>query len=987
MNKFATIARTWMVVLLTTGYFILGASAWAQQGQTSEGSGQSSSQNSSSAPVNRIDQSQLVGLPLNGRSYSSLATLQTGVSETSEGSGARGTSSGGLTVSGGRSTSNTFLMDGSNIMSQDNTVPRSAAGVQLGSDAVQQVQVFSTTYSAEYGRDSGGVLNSITRSGTPQFSGSLFEYLRNSKMDARQFIDVEKPPFKRNQFGFILTGPIKKDKTFFMGSFEAMRDRLTQTESNFVPDAFARQGIIKNCNGDTLRTILVSDRVKPYLSNPDIFYPLPNAGCAGDGVAEVRASHFLPTDENFFVVRVDHQVTQRNSLFSRYTFDQADNRSNEDSFRFTGRVESRQQFLTVADTFIFSLATVNTARFSFTRAVPDNSTIALVDIPIQYFFDPAAPNFGAIIVSGIDSYGPATTNPQHKGQKTFQFTDDLILQRGSHGLKIGAEISRYHWDVSSNRYKGGEWSFNNLDSFLQAGPSNTRLRFALPNSDSAKDYRQTLIGLYIQDDYKLRPGLQFNMGLRYELTTLIHDKNGRDAFLADPMRDAAVQVGSLLEHNPSLKNFSPRLGITWSPGSNDTVLSAGFGIYYDQILEYLVDRQKTQLPFFSLVERPNFISSNLFPDAVAASKLSDIVKAGTRALNYSNISIPTVLRYNFSLQQALPGGVRFQASYVGARGNNLFRTYENNLFPVPVQQPDGSLLFPAYCGQTGLPACSENVRDNRVNPAFGFIEYINSDAQSFYNSLQISANKSLSQGFSLGLSYSLSKSVDDASAVSPDNVQFGWLRTLERARSDFDTRQRLSINYFYTIPTIGKGGSGLQSKLLGSVFGGWRLGGIVSMRTGSPMTAGVSARRTGYLFNANRPNQASGRNNNPIEGTSSGCGTIPAGSALGSSELYFDPCAFLLPKEGTLGQVGRNTMQAANIFTMDLSLQKEFLLDSKRRLQFRSEFFNLPNHLNLGRPSTNVFVGSTGRLSSTAGKIRSQATTPRQIQFALRLSF
>jgi hypothetical protein len=219
-------------------------------------------------PATRISELQLVGLPLNGRSYDQLATLQAGVADTSAQDSSRGVGGSSLTVSGARPTANNFLLDGTNIMDTDNLVPRSAGGVQLGSEAVYQVQVFSASSGAEYGRGTGGTLNTISRSGTNKFHGTLFEYFRNSKLDARNFFDpgTDPPPFKRNQFGFIVTGPVKKDRTFFMGTFEAMRDRLNTTETTYLPDAKARSGIITDAAGNVLRTLSVNPSVRPYLA-------------------------------------------------------------------------------------------------------------------------------------------------------------------------------------------------------------------------------------------------------------------------------------------------------------------------------------------------------------------------------------------------------------------------------------------------------------------------------------------------------------------------------------------------------------------------------------------------------------------------------------------------------------------------------------------------------------------------------------------------
>ena len=950
------------------------------QERITQAPGEATAEPSSIATENQISESQLVGLPLNGRSYSQLATLQSGVSDPFGGSAQRGGGSGGLTVAGGRSTSNVFLLDGTNIMNYENQVPRSAAGVQLGSDAVLQVQVFSRSYAAEYGRGSGGILNSITRSGTPEFHGTFFEFFRNSKLDARNFFDPgpEPTPFKRNQFGFTLTGPVVKDRTFFMGSFEGLRDRLAKTEIDFFPDELARQGIITDKAGKLLRTVPVAPSVKPYLA----LYPLPNSVPLGGGVGVNAAPLFLPTDENFFTFRVDHRVSDRNSLFFRYTFDDAGSRSGSPSVVFSTLTNSRQQYLTLVDTQIFNPRLLNSLRLGYTRPADASESLSSIEIPRSLYFLPDAPQFGWIDVPGLTAFGPFFVQPDTNIMNTFQFADDMVVQRGAHALKFGFEVHRYRLDMVSNYLTSGQWSFNSLDSFLQAGPSGTTLQVALPGSDSRRNYRQTLVGFYVQDAYRVKPRLQLNMGLRYEFATVISDKFGKTVFLRDPVRDSAIEVGRLLENNPSLRNFSPRLGIRWSPDAGgNTVLSAGFGIYYDQLLEHVVDRQKSTVPYTQIAVRPNFDSSGTFPDAVAAG-------AGIPLLAQSldrDTTTPMVLRYNFSLQQQLPGGWRAQASYVGARGNHLFRGYEANLFPVPVTRADGSLFFPPDSGP--------------VNPAFGGINIVSSDAQSFYNSLQLSASKSLSRGISLQAGYTYSKSVDDASAPFSDSgsAQYGLLRTLDRSLSNFNIRHRLVLNYFYTFPW-GSGQQWWNSGVLSHIFGGWRLGGILSFRTGIPFIPRTQVRTPGFLFAASRPDLLPGQNNNPTKGVTAGCGFDPTtgkfviepGQELGTPELYFDPCVYKVPEEGALGNAGRNTLIAPNVFNVDVSLQREFSLDAKRRLQFRAEFFNLPNHTSFDRilgGTNTVFAGASGRPNPSAGRLHGTATTARQIQFALRFSF
>ncbi|MBI3939537.1 MAG: TonB-dependent receptor [Acidobacteria bacterium] len=945
---------------------------------------QAVSESNLSGATSRIDESQLVGLPLNGRSYSQLATLQAGISETGGGQTSRGVGGGSLSVSGGRSASNNFLLDGTNIMDMSNSVPRSAAGVQLGADAVFQVLVSGATPGAEYGRGSGGVLNSITRSGSDPFHGNLFEYLRNSKLDARNFFDrdplnplrrSDPPPFKRNQFGFTVTGPILRGRTYFMGSFEAMRDRLTETQVDFFPDQDARRGVITNAAGQEIHRVPVNPRVRPYL---DLF-PIPNSTREGEGFGRHIGSQFQPTNENYFTIRVDHKISDRDSVFVRYTFDDAASVSGQDVSVFRTLTNSRQQYLTLMETHIFSLSALNSFRFGYTRPVSAVGSLSSINIPPSLFFVPGAYGFGTIDISGSESFGLAMS-PGFNVMNSFQFANDVVIQQGAHSLKFGAEIHRYRWEVANSVNKAGQWQFSSLDNFLQGGPSGTSLTVALPESNNRKSFRETLAGFYAQDSFRVGSRLQWNLGLRYEFATIISEKDDRLVAVPDIVRDTQLQIGRILKDNPSLLNFSPRLGFSWSPfEKGKTVLRGGFGIHYDPILEYVVDQLKGTAPFYQRVVRPNFDASATFPDALAAaSEFTARTPFQLEILDYHHMRSPMVLRYNLTVQRELPGRWTVQASYVGTRGNHLFRFYEANLYPVAVTRADGSLFFPPNSGP--------------LNPAWGGIGMISADAQSFYNSLQVSAAKSAGRTLSLQGSYTYSKSVDDTTGSLNSGGafarQYPLRRTLDRGLSDFDVRHRLSVSYFYLLP-LRAGQRGGRSRLFWQAFGGWRLGGIVSFRAGSPFHPLSNVRSTGYLFVANRPNLLPGARNS-TGGVSAGCGPVRAGQKLGGPERYFDPCVYGAPELGTLGNVGRNTLIGPDVLSMDLSLQKEFTLSGEKRLQFRAEFFNLPNRPNFANPTRSAAVvlnGFPARSSATAGSITRTSTTARQVQFALRLSF
>jgi hypothetical protein len=297
-----------------------------------------------------------------------------------------------------------------------------------------------------------------------------------------------------------------------------------------------------------------------------------------------------------------------------------------------------------------------------------------------------------------------------------------------------------------------------------------------------------------------------------------------------------------------------------------------------------------------------------------------------------------------------------------------------------VVRPDGSLFLPPNAGP--------------LNPELGAIGIVSSDAQSFYNALQISATLRPRGGVSLQANYTFSKSVDDASQGSSANPldytrQYPLVRTLDRGLSDFDIRHRLTVNYFYSLP-FGRNRTWLKSGPLERILGEWRLGGVLSYRTGTPFHPMVNVKAPGYLFSANRPDLRPGASNNPTSGSTAGCAGVDAGQPVGVPTRYFDPCAFLAPAAGTIGNVARNAIVGPEVLTMDVSLQKEVVIAREKRLQFRAEIFNVPNHPNFAAPprsSTIVFSGVSGRLNSSAGRIVRTITTARQIQFALRFSF
>jgi hypothetical protein len=403
---------------------------------------------------------------------------------------------------------------------------------------------------------------------------------------------------------------------------------------------------------------------------------------------------------------------------------------------------------------------------------------------------------------------------------------------------------------------------------------------------------------------------------------------------------------------------------------------------------------KNTTPFYKVAVLTNLRVQGLFPDALAAAQQGTF-RLSTKTLDYNHIKLPSVLRYNLTVQQPL-GDWSLRVGYVGTRGNHLMRGYEANLFPPPVKLPDGSLCFPpdasAVRPQDINPACPpvSGAAAGPVNQNFNSVEQYSTDAQSFYNSLQVLMNKTPRRGMSVQFSYTWSKSVDDASNLTPTDLQYGFDRLLDRGLSSGDQRHKIAVNYFLTSPNKIS-----SSNALNMIARRWRLGGIVGWRTGSPFTAKLSVRRPGYLFSASRANLNPGFSNNPTSGSSAGCTdtngrrSLPA-REVGDPRYFFDPCAFSLPAPGTIGNAGRNTMTTADVFSADASLQREFVLSGEKRLQFRMEMFNIFNHPAFSGPpngSQFIFTGSNGNSNSRIGQITRTVTTSRQLQFALRLSF
>jgi hypothetical protein len=881
-------------------------------------------------------------LPLNGRDFAQLALLQPGVapSRRTSDSGGPGAK---LVAGGNRPSQISFLLDGSDINDSNNNTPGSAAGVLLGIDTLQEFRVLTNAYSAAYGRSAGGVISAVTRSGTNRFHGAVFEFLRNSDLDARNFFDSRSnpiPPFKRNQFGAEADGPIIPNKMFFLGSYEGLRQRLGLTSLTVVPGAGARQGLIPN-----QPRIKVDPSVPGYLD----LIPLPNGRNFGDGTGEFIHSASQATDENFATARIDRRLSNSTFLFARYTFDRAAVSVPDGLNLVRADSKSRNQYFTAEASRIFSERLLDMFRFSFNRSYTANTNAFLRPVDPALSFLPGAP-LGQISVTGLFSLGPSRFGPSFSTLSLYQFTDDLSYTRGRHSLKIGADYRFYHLPTVRPQSPYGFYQFNSLASFLQANASAVEL--TLPSSQLERNWRQSMTAFYIQDGIQLSRRLTVNAGLRYERISVPEEANGLSTNLRDPVHDARATVGPLFV-NPSNRNFAPRAGVAWDPfGNGKTSIRSGFGIFFDPIwTDFYANAGGRQPPFYTL----GSIRNPVFPNAVALVNSPAFILGRQDVLQYRPEN-PYTMQYNLTVQRQIASSNVLTVGYAGQRGVHLVRFIDENQ-AIPQILPGGRKFFP--------PNSSPR------NPNFTGIRYKSTDGQAVYNALEASFEHRFQRGLLVRVHYVFSRNIDNGSVTvtqggdndlpqDPDNPR------AERGLSNYDLRHYFVTYWSWDVPALP------GPRLLGK---GWQWNSITSLASGNPFSAVIGFDRARAGFQAGtapqRPDLAPGRSTNPI---------------LGGPDRYFDPTAFALPPAGFYGNLGRNTLIGPGLTMVDMSVNKQFRLSERSYLQFRAEMFNSLNHPNFAIPSQRTVFSSTGPVGS-AGRITATLTSSRQLQFGLKLVF
>ncbi|MSO20671.1 MAG: TonB-dependent receptor [Acidobacteria bacterium] len=925
----------------------------------------------SSSVAGLVGGQTIVDLPLNGRSFDQLIALQSGVSQMrlrggsiQHGTGAH------FSVAGARGVSNIYLLDGTEMIggAATSSLPGGAFGTNMGVEAVQEFQIVTSNYTAVYGKKAGGVVNIATKSGTNTIHGSVYEFLRNDNFDARNFFDPrsQPPEFKRNQFGAAVGGPIRREQTFYFGNVEVLREILGTTGIIIVPDDNARLGILPTGN------VAVAPAAVPFLT----LFPRVNGRSFGDGNGEYLGTNARVSNQEYFLTRVDHKITDNDFLFGRYNFADSRRVDPATSGIVGGFQEGREQVAT-AEWKRTSSTIVNSLRVGFSRGSTITDDRPLVDIDPSLVFLDAAETvgqivFGAASTEGVNSIAAAGTGNSADRwftQNQYQVADQVFYQMGAHALQFGGELQRIqnYFDYATS--KRGEYEFPSFTRFLQGLPNRFRAPDPRGSADAVKGYRRWYFSTYMQDDWKATPRLTLNLGLRYEVTTVPIEMYDRISnFRYKEVNgwktvDTQGTLGSPFWDDNWL-TFAPRVGFAWDPtGGGTTSIRGGFGMFYDQIEGEFRAFTQNNVPFFGLlqVDNPPFPRGFAVVSGTTPRPAPDSVDAG--------LDVPTRQTWNFSAQHQLNENVAITGTYVGSQAYHLTRRSEGN-GAFHTLLPDGRKFFAAT--------------STRRNPLIGANRYIPSDVNASYQSFSFDLNQRFSRGVRYKVAYTFAKNLDYSSSPnaaqtpnSTDTPQDPQNPRADKALSSYDIRNNFSANLSYDVPALAD--SGVAQYILG----GWRLGSILTLSDGLPftITTGYSRSRDQTRGPADRPNRGAGSDGNPI---------------LGGPDKYFEPGAYVLPLLGTYGNVGRNTLVGPGLVNVDLNLEKVFSLGEGKNLNFRTEVFNLFNRANFGIPDPTIY--STPAVLTTeivpdnfrrgaAGRINNTITTSRQLQFALKFVF
>jgi Carboxypeptidase regulatory-like domain/TonB dependent receptor len=960
-----------------------------------------------------VDSKTVKELPLNGRDWTQLATLEPGVTAvtaqatTSSATTNRGNRGYGnqLTDSGHSPYENNYRVNGVSTNDYTNGSPGSVIGVNLGVDAIQEFSVLTTDYTAEYGRASGAIINAITMSGTNQFHGSAYGFLRNAALDAKNYFDQATqpiPPFHRYQVGAAAGGPIIRNKTFIFGDYEGIFQDLSATFTNHVPSSAARNGtlcsipIASGPSACKTTQVAVSPAIQPYFP----LWPVGNGALSANGDTQVFTYPALAhLTENYATARIDHHLSDSDSLAASWFYDHGPESVPVSLGTVLEEQLSSRQMYSLEETHIFSDKLVNTARIGFSRVsagvnlskgalAPIASDTTLGSLPGRYA--PAISVPGLTATSSLDS---ATSN--NHLLNSFQYYDDVFLTRGTHALKLGVAMEHMQYDYSTLQAFDGNFAFGSFQSFLADTP--TSITIQGPNA-SEIGTRQTLYGIYLQDDWRVRQNFTLNLGIRYEPTNLPTESHNRYEVLSSLTAPLPTSVHTLWSDNATLRDFAPRVGLSWVPLHNGkTVIHAGFGMFDVLPINWVYTTSKGSSAPFIILQSAENLQPGDFPTVTSTP-------IGSSNIRYSyvqpNPHRSYTLNSNFNVQQQLSPNLVVTVGYVGTRGIHLPDTPDNMNFSLPTATSSGYMWPCAPKDANGN--CTQ--AGSLLNPNVGEISSTLWDHSSTYNGLQVGVTKRLSYGFQFQGSYNWGKCIDTGSNMNRSDPFSNSLtdymyfdHRLTRGLCDFNITQSGVVSAIWTIPSVKR-----ESRLTSSLLKGWQLGGILKVQSGTPFSlvlAGDPLHRNAGDSGVDQPDRLP--NCKAIAGgvaayVNINCFTpasAPVSLAALCNTAQFSGAQTPAPTGrvycGNLfGDAGRNALSGPGLLDLDASLFKNIpirRISDAFNLQLRAEFFNVLNHPNFLPPLDNeTLFNANGSAVSQAGAIDATSTDPRQIQFGVR---
>ena len=949
--------------------------------------------NTTPSPISgMVGEQSVKELPLNGRSFDNLITLNPGaINYTSMKSVNTTTSDGNsFSVAGRRPQDNLFLLNGIEYTgtSQLAVTPGGVSGYLLGIDAVREFNLLTDTYGAQYGKRAGGQVLVVTQSGTNGLHGTVFEFLRNSALDEpvpATLDPVDKgvvPPFRRNQFGAALGGPLKKDRLFLFGNYEGFRQSLAVNSVSVVPDAYARQGLLPT-NGIYAPVARLNTAMLPFTALwPEANGPELQVNAQPTGTALAYYTPKNAIHEDFGTVRADYDLRAEDRLSAVYTLDTGTSVIPLPDPLFASSLRLQAHVASLEETHVLSPHVLNTFRAGFSRAGFTFNSATFATFPPDLSFVVGDQPGNISISGGITTAGDSSNAGAWNRRNLFTFTDDIQVTKGIHQLSAGVWFQRVrdNEDVVSKRLGGA--SFGTLTTFLQG----TLINFQVVPNHTELGWRSLFGAGYVQDSIKLRRNLTLQAGLREEFTTGWNEPWGRAGnYITDgsSVLLTAPHIGqATYTQNNATRLLSPRAGLAWDPFSNGkTAVRAGFGLYYSIIdaLSFLLNGLP---PYNGAVTLTGSLPSLLpiTPSVPVPPSCGTGVPApctiyapyGVQA----DAQAPTVAEWSFSVQQQLSSSMALRLAYVGSHGyHGLLSIDANSIPPQVCASSGGCIAGGANTARTTVPQGAQYIPvGNRPNPyvSAGFFWY--TEGNSSYNAFEADLTRRLSRGLQFRAAYTWSKNLDMNSGLTGAQSQNQAQMVMDRnglprdwGPSALNAASQLSLSATYELP-FGRSVHGIPGKLLG----GWQLNSIATLLTGFPFTPQIGANQSGDgdTRNPDRPSL------NP---------SFSGPVILGRQAQWFNPNAFVLPAAGTWGNLGRGAYTGPGLADVDFSLFKNVSVSERARLQLRAEFFNLLNRANLGTPSATVFSGAS--ISPAAGLITTLATTPRQIQIGLKLMF